>query len=125
MTDDRIQFTSEQREQIIEERRKKEHLVMLRAVQARIMQGIERNNNRSGKRAIWRVSGGYDWFKEVDNETDGHATIGHKQDLVCAIISRHLSVPKIFWQSLPWRTSVLIQKIDKPFPHDNHERGKG
>lgn len=50
-----IQLTKEQQEHVHEKRRKDEHDEMLRAAQARIMQGIARNNNRSGERAIWEL----------------------------------------------------------------------
>lgn len=50
-----IQLTKEEQEQVQEIRRKKEHDEMLRAARARIMQGIARNNNRSGERAIWEL----------------------------------------------------------------------
>ncbi|GAA6530468.1 hypothetical protein LPYR103PRE_24410 [Segatella asaccharophila] len=50
-----IQLTTEQQKQVHDYRQRKEHEEMLCAARARIMQGIARNNNRSGERAIWEL----------------------------------------------------------------------
>lgn len=50
-----ILLTKEEQQQVQEDRRKKEYDETLLAAQATIMQGIARNNNRSGERAIWEL----------------------------------------------------------------------
>lgn len=49
------QLTAEQIASVKQDRLKKERQEMLKAARARIMQGIARNNNRSGERALWEL----------------------------------------------------------------------
>ncbi|WP_298062799.1 hypothetical protein [uncultured Rikenella sp.] len=50
-----VQFSEIQQKQIKEERKRKERREMLLAARSKIMNGIERNNNRSSERAIWEL----------------------------------------------------------------------
>lgn len=50
-----IKLTETQQEQIKKERKYKERREMLLAARSKIKDGIERNNNRSGERAIWEL----------------------------------------------------------------------
>lgn len=50
-----IRLTKEQQDCILKEREKKQYIERLKAARARIIQGIERNNSRSGERAIWEL----------------------------------------------------------------------
>ncbi len=50
-----VQFSEIQQKRIKEERKRKERHEMLLGARSKIMIGIERNNNRSGERAIWEL----------------------------------------------------------------------
>lgn len=50
-----VQFSEKQQEKIKEGRKRKERREMLLAASSKIMNGIERNSNRSGERAIWEL----------------------------------------------------------------------
>ena len=48
-------FSEEEQNDIIKERKDKEHQEMLEAAHDRIVQGIANNKTRSGERAIWEL----------------------------------------------------------------------